>query len=184
MLSGAQVTRLAIYGGIFGQYGSFNGKTEQTGAQVTRLAIYGGIFGQYGSFTGKTEQIPPVVEETRARGGFGLPVIVRPIKRHKKLDTFREELDKLINGVQEVAKSEESPVVVEAARELDVIAERFNIVQTFDDNELISSQMEMIRQDFEKATRLIQSIIKQKSQLKQLIAQEEEILLILALETI
>lgn len=128
----------------------------------------------------------PVVSTT-TKGGIGLPLIVKPIKRHKKLDTFREELDRLIFGVQEVAQEatqESQPVIEKAAQEIDVIAERFNIVQTFDDQAVITNQMELLRQDFEEVSKLIQSIIARNKdrRTQQLIAQEEELLLILAAE--
>lgn len=128
----------------------------------------------------------PVVSTT-TKGGIGLPIIVKPIKRHKKLDTFREELDRLIFGVQEAAQEatqESQPVIEKAAQEIDVIAERFNIVQTFDDQAVITNQMELLRQDFEEVSKLIQSIIARNKdrRTQQLIAQEEELLLILAAE--
>jgi hypothetical protein len=64
MLSGTEITRLAVYGGIGPQYGSFSGKTQAIEA-VTHLAIYGGIGVPYGSFSGKTAA---VVTAHRFRG--------------------------------------------------------------------------------------------------------------------
>jgi hypothetical protein len=39
--SGSQLTRLGLYGGPRGLYGSFAGKTEQTGVALRLLALLG-----------------------------------------------------------------------------------------------------------------------------------------------
>lgn len=107
----------------------------------------------------------------------------RPIKRHKKLDTFREELNSIINGVEEVAKDAQEPVIEQAVQQIDAIAERFNIVQTFDDQSIISGQMELLWQDLEALASLISVVLKRPKVDKELTNRaEEELLLILASE--
>ena len=60
----AQITRLGLYGGPRGLYGSFAGKAEAplTGphnpGEITRLGLAGIPRGLYGSFAGKEEVAP------------------------------------------------------------------------------------------------------------------------------
>ncbi len=83
--SGSQLTRLGLYGGTRGLYGSFAGKVENENSagphnpgEITRLGLAAIPRGLYGSFAGKVEAAPepepePEVEETPAAGGGAEP---------------------------------------------------------------------------------------------------------------
>ena len=91
----------------------------------------------------------------------GLPILVRPIKRHKKLETFREELEALIFGIKAATPEEtgETRAIEKAADQVDLVTERFNIVQTFDDKAVIASQMELLWQDYSSLFNQVRGII-------------------------
>lgn len=142
-----------------------------------------------GFAAGETSQVvAPPVDTVSARGGFGLPLIVRPIKRHKKLETFREELERLILGVEReivpiVPEEHQESVKQDVLKQADTISERFNIVQTFDDQGIISGQMELLWQDLQSLSSLIQSF--RRTTANQARNNEEEaIMLILAMEVL
>ena len=123
---------------------------------------------------GVWSEVQAVEEETQAKGGFWPSARVRPQKRHKKLDTFREYLESLVDRTEQVTKE---PALIElkaqATEQIDAIVERFNIVQTFDDSGIITEQMALLRQDLQGITQLIGRLEREKAKAK-IEAQQEK----------
>lgn len=132
----------------------------------------------------------PAVVASQAAGGYGPPIRVKPTKRHPKLDTFREELNRLILRTEKAIETVQEPEIqAKTAERTEALVERFNIVQTFDDSGIITEQMAIIRQDMQTLIGLISGLERASAEARfraeqeaKLNSEQELVILLLASE--
>jgi hypothetical protein len=145
-----------------------------SGTEITRLAVYGGIGPQYGSFAGKIPAVVVVAEKTSPRGGWAQPTYVR--EKEKNKDTISEEISALSEEVDssqipEVEKHSIEEKITELSTRNDSVVTLADAGARMLRANLILREIGKIREEFD----LLNSRIYNESQNTKRLRKEDEL---------
>jgi len=104
----------------------------------------------------------------------GLPKRVRTKKRHRKLDTFRQELEHLVYGTKRAIA--ETPLEAAIAVEQTInLIERYNYLQALENSLAVQNQLDSMMSDMAKTNGLLTQIQENRV----IAAQNEEVILMM-----